>query len=194
MSDLPHFSGLLRRAPGADRALLLMTFMLTVFVDLIVAVNVGVVIAALLFMRRMSETVQVEQQIPLDMTDWPAEIELPADALVYRIDGPFFFGAAEKLERTLERVQLGISTIVLRFGRVPFIDGTGLQTLTELIERYQRRQVRVIFCGVHPALEQALARAGVLELVGTANICQNLPDVASRLSSGKVQGRSAPAE
>ena len=90
--------------------LLLITFVLTVFVDLVVAVNVGVVLAALLFMRRMAETVRVEQQAFDD--DSGEDIKLPRNVLVYRVEGPFFFGAAEKLESTLERVQLGVETVV----------------------------------------------------------------------------------
>jgi SulP family sulfate permease len=80
--------------------LLVVTFALTVFVDLVVAVNVGVVLAALLFMRRMAETVRIEPQAFNDSAG--EDVVLPHSVLVYRIEGPFFFGAAEKLERTLE--------------------------------------------------------------------------------------------
>src|SRR5262245_37120506 len=102
MADAPHVARVLRTAPRADKLLLVVTFGLTVFVDLVVAVNVGVVLAALLFMRRMAETVRIEQQAFDD--DAGEEVVLPHSVLVYRIDGPFFFGAAEKLERTLERL------------------------------------------------------------------------------------------
>ena len=92
------------RAPRADRLLLIVTFVLTVFVDLVVAVNVGVVLAALLFMRRMAETVQRRSsRYSTDPRRRTKKSVLPHNVLVYRIDGPFFFGAAEKLERTLER-------------------------------------------------------------------------------------------
>lgn len=182
MSDVPHFVALLRRAPMTDKALLLITFILTVFVDLVVAVNVGVVIAALLFMRRMADTVNVEQQALVDTLDWPAGVSLPPDALIYRIDGPFFFGAAEKLERILERIHLNVRTVVLRFGRVPFIDATGLQTLTEVVERFQKRGVRVIFCGLHAEIEPSLVRAGLLDRIGPDNVCANLSEVAARMA------------
>src|SRR6185295_19889785 len=102
MCDVRHFGRLLRRAPRSDRIVLLATFVLTVFVDLVVAVNVGVVLAALLFMRRMAEAVRIEQQSFTD--DANGDVVLPHNVLVYRINGPFFFGAAEKLERTLERL------------------------------------------------------------------------------------------
>lgn len=185
MADVPHFLRVLRRSPVADKLLLLVTFLLTVFVDLVVAVNVGVVIAALLFMKRMSESVSVLQQAgPATdgVTAEPLEapVALPSSVLVYRIDGPFFFGAAEKLESTLERAPLGIRTVVLRLGRVPFMDATGLQTLLEVIERFRKHRVRVMLCGVHADLRQELERAGVLELIGADNICASMEEVARR--------------
>jgi len=192
MADVPHFLRVLRRSPVADKLLLLVTFVLTVFVDLVVAVNVGVVIAALLFMKRMSESVQVRQQAgPLaqgaggaNVLVEPLEVpvDLPASVLVYRIDGPFFFGAAEKLESTLERAPLGIRTVVLRLGRVPFMDATGLQTLLEVIERFQRRHVRVLLCGIHPDLRDSLRQGGVLDLIGTEGVCENLHQVAAQVA------------
>jgi SulP family sulfate permease len=191
MSDVPHFMRVLRRSPASDKLLLLVTFLLTVFVDLVVAVNVGVVVAALLFMKRMAESVQVRQQAgpaPGGTADEaqtePLEVPMsfPVGVLVYRIDGPFFFGAAEKLERTLERTPMGIHTVVLRMGRVPFVDATGVQTLQEVIERFHKRHVRVLLCGIHPGLHEGLALAGVLELVGQDNICANLHDLAARLA------------
>jgi SulP family sulfate permease len=190
MGDLPHCVRLLRRAPLADKVLLLVTFLLTVFVDLVVAVNVGVVIAALLFMRRMSEAVRVEPQAygahAGDGSAEPAEepIVLPADVLVYRIDGPFFFGAVEKLERTLERAPMGISTVVLRLGRVPFMDATGLTTLGEVIERFRKRGVRVALCGVHASLREPLQQSGVLASVGTQGVFNNMREVAAALPAG----------
>jgi SulP family sulfate permease len=178
MSDVRHFGRLLRRAATSDRIVLLATFGLTVFVDLVVAVNVGVVLAALLFMRRMAESVSVQQEVfggseargessePL-----PA---IPASVLVYRIDGPFFFGAAEKLEATVERAQLHVESVVIRLGRVPFMDATGMHTLSEIIERFHRRGIRVLLVEVPERLARALARAGVLELTGADNVHQDL--------------------
>jgi SulP family sulfate permease len=181
MADAPHVWRLLRTAPLADRFLLAITFFLTVFVDLVVAVNVGVVLASLLFMRRMAETVRVEQQTFDD--DSGEDIKLPPSVLVYRVEGPFFFGAAEKLESTLERVQLGVETVVLRLGRVPFMDATGIHTLAEIVQRFQRHRVRVILCGIHEELRGTLEAAGIPRLVGEANICANMKMVAERVDS-----------
>ncbi len=184
MADFPHVRRLLRTAPLADRFLLLITFLLTVFVDLVVAVNVGVVLAALLFMRRMAESVRIEQEAFDDDSD--EDIKLPKSVLVYRVEGPFFFGAAEKLESTLERVQLDVETVVIRLGRVPFMDATGIHTLTEIIQRFRHRRVRVILCGIHDELRITLDAAGILALVGEANICASMRMVAERVANGDV--------
>jgi SulP family sulfate permease len=178
MADAPHVMRVLRGAPRTDRFLMVITFLLTVFVDLVVAVNVGVVLAALLFMRRMAETVRVEHE-PFNDTAGD-DLVLPPSVLVYRIEGPFFFGAAEKLERTLERVQLGVETVVIRLGRVPFMDATGIAALAEIVQRFQRRHVRVLLCGLHEELRGALGAAGILALVGEPNVCANMREVAAR--------------
>ncbi|MGQ0385024.1 MAG: SulP family inorganic anion transporter, partial [Gammaproteobacteria bacterium] len=195
MSDVRHFGRLLRRAPRSDRFVLLITFCLTVFVDLVVAVNVGVAIAALLFMRRMAESVSVQEEVfggPEERADMegPQEPVLPPSVLVYRIDGPFFFGAAEKLESTVERAQLHVETVVIRLGRVPFMDATGTHTLSEIIERFRRRGIRVLLCGIHPRLERALERAEILTLVGRENICANMAEVARRVALARSGGEA----
>jgi SulP family sulfate permease len=184
MADAPHVMRLLRTAPLADRFLMVSTFVLTVFVDLVVAVNVGVVLAALLFMRRMAETVRVERQAFDDGSG--EEVVLPPQVLVYRIEGPFFFGAAEKLERTLERVQLNVQVVVIRLGRVPFMDATGLTTLAEIVQRFQRRQVRVLLCGLHEDLRGALDAAGITTLVGPGDVCRDMREVAQRVAGSSV--------
>jgi SulP family sulfate permease len=184
MSDVPHCISMLRRAATADRLLLAVTFLLTVFVDLVVGVSVGVVFAALLFMQRMSESVSLqEQSFNGDGIEPPeSTVSLPASTLVYRIEGPMFFGAAEKLERVLERAPLGITAVVLRFGAVPFVDATGMQTLTEVVQRFRKHGVRVLLCGVHSRLADTLRSGGVLELVGEQNVCNNMRDVSRRLA------------
>ncbi len=176
MADLPLVNRLLRTAPISDRFLTAITFFLTVFVDLVVAVNVGVVLAALMFMKRMAENVQIEPQ-PFDDSAGE-DVVLPANVLVYRIDGPLFFGAAEKLERAIERAQLGVDTVVIRLGRVPFMDATGMYTLAEIVRRLQKRHVRVMLCGVHERLREPLDAAGIRVLVGDENVGTSMAEVA----------------
>jgi sulfate permease, SulP family len=193
MSDVRHFGRLLRRAATSDRIVLLATFGLTVFVDLVVAVNVGVVLAALLFMRRMAESVSVQQEVfgGSEARNESGESlpAIPASVLVYRIDGPFFFGAAEKLEATVERAQLHVKTVVIRLGRVPFMDATGMHTLSEIIERFHRRGIRVLLVEIPDRLARALARAGVLELAGSDNVHA---DLAGALRALNDPARPAP--
>jgi SulP family sulfate permease len=188
MSDVKHFKRVLLHFPSADRAVLLITFGLTVFVDLVVAVNVGVVVATLFFMRRMASAVNIEAENPSanagiddgatagaqheNRASPAAERQIPANVMVYRIDGPFFFGAAEKLASVLERVQAHISVVVLRMDHVPFMDGTGLETLAGIVERFQKRKVRVVLCDVQPNVRFKLQRAGVIDLLGEENLVQ----------------------
>jgi len=186
MADLREVRRLLRVAPLPDRLLLLTTFVLTVFVDLVVAVNVGVVIASLVFMRRMAESVNVHAQT-FDAADAALpkneNVRLPPGVLVYRIDGPLFFGAAEKLLSVLDRTHLGIDTVVIRLGRVPFVDATGLGMLAEIVGRLQKARIRVLLCGLHEAIEPSIESAGIRALVGPNNICRNMEEVAARVAA-----------
>ena len=176
MSEVHRFLHLARTSPRADRTILLITFTLTVFVDLVVAVNVGVVLASFMFMRRMAQAVEISEE-PVNSDEANSVSTLPPGALVYSIDGPFFFGAAEKLERTLENVQQHMGILVLRLGRVPFVDATGLQALAELAEDCRRFKTRLVLCEVRPNVLEKLRRAGVVELVGVDNIFSRLGDV-----------------
>lgn len=176
MSEMHRFIYLVRTAPRPDVAILLITFALTVFADLVVAVNVGVVLASLLFMRRMAYAVEINEE-PATNGDVGRESTLPAGTLVYSIDGPFFFGAAEKLERTLESVQQHMGTLVLRLGRVPFVDATGIQALVELAHDCRRFGTRLILCRVRPNVLAKLERAGVVTLIGEANIVADINEI-----------------
>jgi SulP family sulfate permease len=182
MSELPHVVRLVRRAPKADVAVLLLTFFLTVLVDLVVAVNVGVILAALLFMRRMADAVSVEAQ-----TDTHARSEngvpapsTPNGVVIYSIEGPFFFGAAEKLERTLAHIQRRASTLVLRMGNVPFVDATGMSAIGEMIADFQRHGATVLLVELRPNVRYKLERSGVIEQVGRENVIDTLDEALSR--------------
>jgi sulfate permease, SulP family len=176
MSDMAHFWRLARTAPKPDVAILLITFLLTVFADLVVAVNTGVMLAALLFMRRMAKTVLVEMEPnekaiePIDGATEPTAPALPPNMLMYSIDGPFFFGAASKLEHILESIQQRMDTVVLRMGRVPFVDSTGIEALEALHHEFNKRNVRLVICEIRDNVAVKLKRAGFLQRVGEANI------------------------
>jgi SulP family sulfate permease len=186
MSDVHRFAHIVKTAPRADVGILVLTFTLTVFSDLVVAVNVGVVLASLLFMRRMSKSVSIEEhseaQVAAD-AGLGADFVLPKDTVVYSIDGPFFFGAAEYLEKTLRRSQNRVRTVVIRMGRVPFMDTTGLSALDEIVADFQRMGTRVVLCEVRTNVIEKLKRAQILTRVGARGIYGTLSEF---LTSGNV--------
>lgn len=166
MSEAGRFAYILRRAPTADRVILAITFLLTVFADLVVAVNVGVILAILQFLRRMSEVVETQA---LDAKVLQADLaplglaKLPPDILVYEIAGPMFFGAVENFERALGQIHADPAAVVIRLARVPFMDITGIQTLHEAITRLRKRGVRVYLCEANERVQAKLEAAGVFE-------------------------------
>ncbi|MEO7985153.1 MAG: SulP family inorganic anion transporter [Gemmatimonadales bacterium] len=168
------------RAPKSDLFVLLITFSLTVLVDLTVAVEVGIVLAAFLFMRRMSEVTNITaltRELGEDAVD-PA-IEglrvgvLPKGVEVYEINGPFFFGAAEKFKETILQLRGTPRVLVIVMRRVPAMDSTGIAALRDVVGRFRRSGTRVILAGVHAQPMAALQRSAFAEeipgedLVGT---------------------------
>lgn len=179
MSEARHFLKMVRRAPRADVAILLITFGLTVFADLVVAVNIGVILAMLHFLRRMAASVEVQQvsdqELKAEFAHRGFE-KLPPGVLVYAVEGPFFFGAVENFERALASTHTDPKVVIIRLRWVPFIDITGLQTLEEAIMDLHRRGVRVMLTGANARVAGKLERAGIIELVGRTNVLPTLPD------------------
>lgn len=165
MSGARHFVRMTRTAPRADVAILLITFLLTVFTDLVMAVNIGVILAMLQFLRRMASSVEV---LRLDENELRGELQLaghaqlPRGVLVYSIEGPFFFGAVESLERALQQTHADPRCIVIRLRRVPFMDITGIQTLEEARQNLERRGVRTVLCEANTRVLRKLVRAGLV--------------------------------
>lgn len=166
MSEARHFTNILKKAPSADRAILVITFLLTVFADLVVAVNVGVILAILHFLRRMAETVDTHQvdQRTLEMELMQHGIQqLPSGVMVYEIAGPMFFGAVENFERALLHTRTDPETLIIRLARVPFMDITGIQTLEEVTQKLSKRGVKVILCEANTRVLSKLRKAGVVQ-------------------------------
>ena len=164
MSEYERFIALLRM-PNSDRAVLLLTFGLTVLVDLTVAIGVGVTLASLLFMARMAESVEVDasrrQDTDLDFEDVHQRESLPDGVEVFRITGPFFFGVAGELLNTLRRVGQSPRVIILRMRLVPLLDSSGLQALEEFIEQARIAGARVVLSGVQAQPRSMLERVGI---------------------------------
>ena len=169
MSEAHRFVRMVQRAPPADVVILLVTFVLTVFADLVVAVNIGVILATLHFLRRMASSVKVramsEEELHREL-DPAAARALASDVLVYTIEGPFFFGAAETFERALAGTHTDPAALVIRLHAVPFIDITGLQALDDVVSDLRRRGVRVVLCEANERVHGKLEKAGIVEIVG----------------------------
>ena len=188
MSEIDKFRHLMR-APLGDRAVLLITFALTVMVDLTVAIEVGVVLAAVLFMHRMSEAVEVQADLHLveeDVSDTSPrefvpmqEYELPPGVAASLIRGPFFFGVAMRLGETLDRIGATPKVLILRMRAVPIIDATGVSALETMIERCERNGTKVIVTALQPQPERVLGDMGVLARVTRA------PDFATAIEMAR---------
>jgi SulP family sulfate permease len=161
MSEYERFFALLRM-PNGDRAVLLLTFGLTVMVDLTVAIGVGVTLASLLFMARMAESVEFdtsrEQDTDLDSEDVHQRDTLPKGVEVFRITGPFFFGVAGELLDTLRRVGQSPRVIILRMRLVPLLDASGVQALEEFFEQAHLAGAKVVLSGVQQQPRSMLER------------------------------------
>lgn len=169
MSELKHFKRMLQCAPRADIAILLVTFTLTVFSDLVIAVNIGVILAMLQFMRRMASSVEVQQVVEEELASElhsNGQTSLPPGVMVYTIEGPLFFGAAETFERALSQTHTDPELLVICLKRVPFMDITGLQTLEEVIQQLHKRQIVVKLCEANSKVLGKLERTGILRLLG----------------------------
>jgi SulP family sulfate permease len=162
MSDLGRVVRTARHAPRSDVAVMLITLALTVFADLVVAVEVGVILAMLNFFRRMTAAVGVNLlDAETAAAQAPEQVAAFQDVLVYTIDGPFFFGAIEQFEAALLHTHTEPRAIVVSLERVPFIDLTALASLEETVDRLRKRGVQVALCCVGPAVAERIVRTGV---------------------------------
>lgn len=177
------------RAPKSDVAVLLTTFLLTVLVDLTVAIEVGMVLAAFLFMRRMAEVTNI-RVLTHEFNDPPDDFErdpnavrrriVPEGVQVYEITGPFFFGAAEMFKDRVGRIAGKPKVLIVRMRHVPAIDSTGLHALRDLARRSKREGILVILSDVHAQPVVALERSGFYDELGEQNVHGNVDDALNR--------------
>jgi SulP family sulfate permease len=174
----------LARTTRSDFAVLLITFGLTVFFDLTVAVGAGMAIAIALFVKRMEEIAQVKLVTPeTDVEIGTGSIrkqEIPPEVLVFRIEGPFFFGVAEKLEYALERSRAVPRVLIFRVRNVPAMDASGLRALEHTWEKFHRRSTQLVLCGIQPQPMKILLRSGLADRIGLDNICPNIDEALIR--------------
>ncbi|MBI3299458.1 MAG: sulfate permease [Elusimicrobia bacterium] len=186
MSEWRLFVRLLR-APKSDVAVLVATFLLTVLIDLTVAIETGMVMAAFLFMRRMAaatKTAFVTGAAPEDEDpDDPMAVSrksIPKGVEVFEIDGPFFFGAADQFKDALRAVAAAPKVLILRMRRVPVIDATGIAALDDVFRKSQRDGTRLILSGLHARPRAVMRQMGLLERIGEENLVSDLDKALDR--------------
>ena len=189
MSGWRSFLAMLKN-PKSDITVLLLTFFLTIIFDLTIAIEVGLVCACLLFMRRMSETSDVsviynEIDISEDADMQAGNLEnltIPKGVEVYEINGPYFFGAGNRAEEMMQRFGNDPKVRIIRMRKVPFIDSTGLHNLENLCLMSKKENVQIVLSGVNPKVEAVLVKNGFIELLGRENICNHIDIALARAS------------
>ena len=188
MSEAHLFLKLLR-GPKGDVLVLLSTFGLTVFIDLTVAIQVGMVLAAFLFMQRMAEATKVGfitrelQGDDLDVNEDPNSLHLrviPKGVEIFEINGPFFFGAADKFKDALGQIGAPPQVLILRMRHALSLDSTALQALESVCAKVRRSGTQLVLSGVHSQPLMVMERAGFLEKIGEENIFGNIDDALNR--------------
>ncbi|MBE6862581.1 MAG: STAS domain-containing protein [Ruminococcus sp.] len=171
-----------RTAPRSDTLVLVVTLVLTVVFDLVVAIAVGLVLASLLFMKRMADVTEVHGWVYVDDEDTdPDHIALkkvPANTKVYEINGPMFFAASDKFMYVLG--DTSIDVLCIRMRNVPAIDATGVETLAKIVEKCEKNNISVIFSHVNEQPMRAMEKAGFVERVGRDNFCGHIDSALAR--------------
>ena len=183
MSGWRSFASIMKN-PKSDVIVLVVTFLLTVIFDLTIAIEVGLICACLLFMRRMAETTDVkvisdeidpeEEQSDFQMGNLE-HLTIPEGVEVYEINGPYFFGAGNKFEDLMSTMgQKRPKVRIIRMRKVPFVDSTGIHNLTNLCAMSQKEGIQVVLSGVNPKVQAVLHKAGFDQMLGEENICSHI--------------------
>jgi SulP family sulfate permease len=162
-----------------DVIVLITTFSLTVLANLTIAIEVGMVLAALLFMQRISKMSNIES-VDIDTDIFENYSNLPKGVDVYEISGPFFFGAAQSYKEALKEISGDANVLILRMRYVPFIDSTGIHIFREVIRDFRIKKVRIILSGVRPEVRQELIGYGLTEIIGNEYICDNFSEAVKK--------------
>ena len=165
-----------KTAPKSDIMVLLVTLVFTVVFDLVVAIGVGIVLAALLFMKRMADVTEAHAWVDIDDEDTdPDNIllkKIPRNTRVFEINGPMFFAASDKFRYMLDDKHIDV--LVIRMRNVPAVDATGVESLTRIVKRCERHNVKVVFSHVNEQPMKAMEKAGLADRVGRENFCTHI--------------------
>lgn len=186
MSEWRTFKALMKN-PKSDVAVLIATFLLTVIFDLTIAIEIGLLLAVVLFLRRISETSGVSIfRSEIDEADYvegssdTEKLQLPKGVEVYEIEGPFFFGVANKFEETMKQIGDKPAIRIIRMRKVPFIDSTGTHNLENLIKMSQKDKTQILLSGVNENVRNVLINVGIEKLLGAENIYPNINEALDR--------------
>jgi SulP family sulfate permease len=187
MSEWRTFRSLLKN-PKSDAIVLLVTFFLTVIIDLTIAIEIGLLIAMLLFMRRVAETSNISvitnelnMETDAEKTADNDKLVLSKGIEVYEIDGPFFFGIANKFDESMKQIGRATPKIrIIRMRKVPFMDSTGLHNLESLHRLSTKENIQLALSGVNDNIKNMLDKAGFADKIGKDNICSNINEALKK--------------
>lgn len=186
MSEWRQFLSLLR-GNKYDIIVLLVTFFLTVVVDLVVAIQIGIIISSFIFMKRMSESLNIEMVkdfFPGHQSDehfYDEEpIKLPKGVIMYEVSGALFFGAAQVFQDTLSQIKQNPKILIIRMRYVSVIDATGIHRLKELIKHFKNEKVTIILSGAQPAIRSDLEKGNIFEIMSEENVTSNFEEAVKR--------------
>ncbi len=183
MSEWREFTSIIKRAPKSDALVLIVTFVLTVAFDLVVAIIVGIILATVMFMKRMSDVTDAYGWKEIDESTDIDNISLkviPEGTMVYEITGPIFFGASTKIADVIKRANKNV--IVLRMRSVPAIDATGIHSIEQLIKVCRKKGSTLVLSHVNEQPMEALKKSGLLNEIGEENICEHIDAALERAS------------
>ena len=190
MSDLRHFGYILKHSPRDGKIVLLVTFLLTVFADLVVAVNVGVILAMMLTMRRITITTNVQQEVVDEDDVTHINNQFKRNVIVYAINGPLFFAITEKFAESLAHTHNMADAVVFKLKAVPFIDFSGLSAFQETLEKLHRQKITIYLYGVNPKIRAKFAEVGLLKLVETSSVFYSMLQIVKYDNSLRVNSNS----
>ena len=184
MSEWREFVAIVKTSPKSDTLVLVATFLLTVIFDLVVAIVVGIILATVLFMKRMSDETNVRGWTPIDENTDPDRIGLkviPADTLVYEITGPIFFGASDKISDIFAEAHKKV--VILRMRSVPAIDATGIHSFETIIKTCRKKGITLIISHANEQPMKVFEKAGMIEEIGKENFCSSIDAALARAKS-----------
>jgi SulP family sulfate permease len=178
-----------------DVAVWLATFSLTVLADLTVAVEVGMMLAALLYIRRVSHTTTVSRVTPEYLAEGRVHVlqdqHIPDDVAIFRIHGPFLFGSTDKIHRVTDRIDTLPPIVIFRLRNMTAIDATGLRALEDVVAALRSSSRTAVFCGAREQPHAVMARAGFITHVGPVNVCPNIRAALTR--AAEIRGDRPPS-